>query len=527
VRIVQLPEGEALGHPRIVAPSLMVIAQLDIPDDLDDEPKRRPLCDACIAGLEPFTIEHFRRWCSALVLDNRAHLILEPFQEAFVVDLFAGFQEAWLILPEGNAKTTLMAAIALYHLDHHQSPSVPIAASSREQVGILFAQAAGFVTRTPGLRKIYSIFNGYREIRLVRRPEAEMIKVWAGDAKTADGVIPTLAIVEEGHRHKDLELYNVWTGKLDKRGGQIAMISTAGEPGSDFEEARAGLKVDARVTTAGCFTRAVTETTVIHDWAVAKDGDLEDLDLVKLANPLRSITVDSLRRKRQRPTMTLARWARYTGNRATRSVASAIGEVQWDAARVDEEIPEDEPIMLGVDGGRQHDTTAIVPLWITETGRRLLGPATILEPPADGKGIRDVSVKAAIEAIRAHNPVVAVVLDPYEMAGIIEWLRDELDIDVVLREPTNPNACEDRERFMEALREGVLVHAEDPGLRQHVLNATTVEILGRTKFERPVLSRRNQREQRRRVIDALDAAAMVNSYVDGLDGEPEEKWEAS
>ncbi len=483
----------------------------DIEDDEDTE-ERRPLCRICREGsAEPFTMEHFRPWAAQLVLDNGANLILEPFQEAFVADVFAGFQEAWLIIPEGNAKTTLMAAMALYHLDHKESPSVPIGAASREQAATLFAQASGFIFRTRGFRRIFSVFDGYREIRLKGRPKHEKIQVWAADAQTADGVIPTLAIVDELHNHKNLKLYNVWTGKLEKRHGQIAVLSTAGEPSSDFEEARAGFKVDALVTVEGCFTRATTETTVIHDWALAKDDNVEDLERVKLANPLASITVEALRKKRNRPTMTAGHWSRYNCNVATRAVSSAISEVQWDAARVDEEIPEGESIELGIDGARQNDTTAIAPMWVADDGRRILGAPVVLEPPADGKGIRDSDIRSAIQTIHERNPITRVVVDPYELAAISEWLRDELGVEVVTREPNNPNACEDRERFMEALREGLLGHTGDPVLRQHVLNATTVEILGRAKFERPVLSRRNKAEQRRRVIDALDAAAMVHS----------------
>lgn len=489
----------------------MAVAEIvQLEEQLEEEP-RRPLCVACREGLEPFTLAHFKRWALQIVLDNGRPMEVEPFQEAFLGDLFAGYTEAWLILPEGNAKTTLMAAIALYHLDHRESPSVPIAASSRDQVGVLFAQMAGIVRRSPGFRSIYSIFNGYREIRLVGRPEYECIKVWAGDPKTADGVIPTLAIVEEGHRHKNLDLYNLWAGKLDKRDGQIVMISTAGEPASEFEEARASFKVDAEVTVEGCFTRAAAESSVIHDWSVPKNADLEDLELVKQANPLRAVTVEKLRKKRRRPGMTLSHWGRYNCSLATRSVASAINAAEWDDARVDEEIPAGEPVWLGIDGARVLDTTSLVPLWPAETMRRVLGAAVILEPPADGKGIRDSAIKDAILAIKERNPIAKVVLDPYELRGVIEWLRDELGIEVVEREPTNPNACEDRERFMEALREEMLFHTGDDGLRQHAMNATTVEVGGRAKFERPVLSRRSQREQRRRVIDALDAAAAVHS----------------
>ncbi len=227
--------------------------------------------------------------------------------------------------------------------------------------------------------------------------------------------------------------------------------------------------------------------------------------------------------------MTRGHWSRYNCNVATRAVSSAISEVQWDTAQVDTEIPAGASVELGIDGARQNDTTAIAPMWVTDDGRCILGSVTVLEPPPDGKGIRDSEIKASIERIRERNPLSRVVVDPYELAAITEWLRDDLGVEVVSREPNNPNACEDRERFMEALREGGLCHTGDPVLRQHVLNATTVEILGRSKFERPVLSRRNRAEQRRRVIDALDAAAMVHSvHVEitksGSSGAPLVAW---
>jgi phage terminase large subunit-like protein len=54
-----------------------------------------------------------------------------------------------------------------------------------------------------------------------------------------DGVIPfPFAILDELHRHDDLTLYRLWKGKLRKRRAQILTISTAGEPGTEFEENR-------------------------------------------------------------------------------------------------------------------------------------------------------------------------------------------------------------------------------------------------------------------------------------------------
>jgi phage terminase large subunit-like protein len=93
------------------------------------------------------------------------------------------------------------------------------------------------------------------------------MKVYAADKETADGVIPTLPIIDEGHRMRDLGLYRLWKGKLEKRHGRIVMISTAGEPGKDFEKTRRALKTTAaKVDRRGrCFGRYESDAAVLHD----------------------------------------------------------------------------------------------------------------------------------------------------------------------------------------------------------------------------------------------------------------------
>ena len=42
---------------------------------------------------DPFTVEHFRDWASELILDSGEPWTLEPFQEAFIADVFARYPE--------------------------------------------------------------------------------------------------------------------------------------------------------------------------------------------------------------------------------------------------------------------------------------------------------------------------------------------------------------------------------------------------------------------------------------------------
>jgi phage terminase large subunit-like protein len=489
------------------------------------------------ADPEPFTLEHFREWAAKLVLDNGEPLELDDFQEAFLSDVFAGYPECWLVVPEENGKTTLVAALALYHAEFRTQAAVPVAASSREQAEILYRQAEGFVLRSDALhdeqqsliqqvkgkRKLevprFMCLEGYRRINHYR---GGRIQVFAADDRTGDGLIPTLGIVEELHRHRDLRLYRTWTGKLRKRNGQMVAISTAGEPGSEFEETRERIRQTAdQIERRGSFTRAVTSSVVLHEWAVAEGSDVDDMANVKSANPFHGITEDSLRSKRSSPTMTHNHWTRFVCNLPTRSTQAAITEPEWEAAKTDERIPKGEPIWLGLDVAWKWDTTAAVPLWWKSDEFRLLGPATVLVPPRDGSSLDPSLVEDALVEIHARNPIHTLVMDPSKAEQLASWAAAEFGCTVIERLQTHVAAAADYAAFMEALRQGWLKHSGDRDLTAHAMHAIArVLPYGDARFDRTVSSRRSDQEAR--VIDALSAAAMVHFVAaHGAEEEPE------
>lgn len=458
---------------------------------------------------KPFTVKHFRAWARDLELDNGQNWVLEPFQAAFLADVFSGVPETWLIVPEGNAKTTLLAGLALYHSQYRPSGRVLVAASARDQAEILYSQADGFVVRSE--LHGFTCLEGYRRIRFDAMNSR--IQVFAADDRTGDGAIPTLAILDELHRHRDLRLYRTWRGKLEKRGGQIVAISTRGEPGSEFELALERIRREATDTTrTETFTRAASKRMVLHEWAVPETGDVEDFHLVKRANPLKSVTVPKLREKFASPTMTIPHWRRFVCNLPTRSDAAAITEAEWDAAKTTEAIPPGEPIWLGLDVAYKWDTTAAVPLWWKDAEHRILGPAAILVPPRDGNSLDNGLIEQALRRIHERNPVHTVVMDQSHAEVLGQWIVAEFGAVVVDRPQTNAFAVTDYDRFMEALRLGWLKHSGDPGLTQHALNAIARMLpFGDARFDRPVAGR--MFDQERRVIDALTAASMAHSQA--------------
>jgi len=492
-------------------------------------PTRRRVARKASPELVPFTLPHFRWWVAdrKLTFDNGERVVLEAFQEAFLEDVFAGKAECWLVVPEGNGKTTLISLLALYHAEFRPSAAVPVAASSRDQAEVLYKQAEGFVVRSlrmqellrspiqvaKGKRKTdvprFVCLEGYRRIN---HYTGSRIQIFAADERTGDGQIPTLGILDELHRHRDLALYRTWAGKLSKRGGQIVTISTAGEPRSDFELTRERIRKSApHVIRRGFFTRAEAGRVVLHEYAVPAKVDVTDMAKVKLANPLRTITPVTLAEKFATPTMTLEYWLRFVCNRPTRDTNAAVQEAEWADAGVDEPIPAGEPIWLGLDYAPKWDTTALVPLWWKSHEWRQFGPAEILIPPRDGTVLEFTRIEEALIRIHERNPFHTVVMDMSRAEALAQWISDTFDVTVVDRSQTTSLAAEDFALFMEALAKGWLKHSNDPGLSSHVLNAIARMLpQGDTRFDRPSQTRQSSLQDRR-VIDALSAGSMVHT----------------
>jgi phage terminase large subunit-like protein len=98
--------------------------------------------------------EQFARFCRRhLRLEDGRPLVVEGFQRRMLADYFAGTTETIILCPKKQGKSTIVAAIALFHLVTTPDAECVIVAASREQAGILFNQAAGFVRRSEWLRE--------------------------------------------------------------------------------------------------------------------------------------------------------------------------------------------------------------------------------------------------------------------------------------------------------------------------------------------------------------------------------------
>ena len=461
------------------------------------------------SGLTPFTVQHFRRWASELVLDSGEPWTLEPFQAAFVKDLFAGYLESWLVIPEGNAKTTLAGAIVLYHAQFHPQAMVTVAASSRDQAAWLYLAAAGFVQRSPKLWGVFKPQEGFRRIRC--DGVGSRIQVFAADDRTGDGAMPTLAVLEELHRHRSLRLYRTWRGKIEKRGGQIVAISTAGEPDGEFEEVRRVMRSEATSTKIrGGFHRSATKDYVLHEYAVPEDRSPESIHDVKLANPLKAITLTQLRRKHDSPSMTPGHWRRFVCGLPAGLDDQPIQAEDWDRLRVDIGAVEDgEAVVLVPSVGHN----AAIAIAAARSDDRVAIRVEVLDPDEGSilvrteERISELSERYDITGV--HHPMGAFMrsADLLEAKGL-----------PMVKAPHSPVALAAASgTFDRLLRSGGLLHDGDPVFRAHALSATSKSSETGERYEIT--------DRSRALIAAVFAAHAVTAFSPApMIGLPSEKF---
>ena len=104
-----------------------------------------------------------------------------------------------------------------------------------------------------------------------------------------------------------------------------------------------------------------------------------------------------------------------------------------------------------------------------------------------------------------------VVMDMHRAEDIAPWIEEELGVTVIDHDHRQVKMhVSDYECFMTGLRNGTVKHVPDEAIRPHILNAIARRLPGGDyRFDRPNASRGSAREQDRRVIDGLTAAAIV------------------
>lgn len=128
-------------------------------------------------------------------------LVLAEFQKQFIIDVYdnpAGTRRAYLSIARKNGKSGLVAGLLLAHLvgpEAKLNSQIVSGAMSRDQAALVFNLAAKMVQLSPKLSQIVRIVPSGK--RLLGLPLNTEYRALAADGKTAHGLSPVLAILDE------------------------------------------------------------------------------------------------------------------------------------------------------------------------------------------------------------------------------------------------------------------------------------------------------------------------------------------
>lgn len=126
---------------------------------------------------------------------------LEPFQRKFCLDIYDnpyGTHSAYLSIARKNGKTALIAAILLAHLvgpEAVQNSQIVSGAQSKEQAAVIFELARKMVEMSEKLSSLVRIQPSGK--RLIGLSKNVLFRALAAEGKTAHGLSPILAILDE------------------------------------------------------------------------------------------------------------------------------------------------------------------------------------------------------------------------------------------------------------------------------------------------------------------------------------------
>ncbi|MDW9645440.1 terminase large subunit [Sinorhizobium meliloti] len=135
------------------------------------------------------------------------------------------------LIPRGNRKTTLGAALAMLHLGPERIPrsQVMSAAVDRDQARIAFEEMTGVIETHPRLAEAFQVQTANDKSRITHKKSGAFYRAMSADAATAHGRTPVFALVDELHVWKKRDLWDaIKTGLVKTPGSLLVVTTTAG-----------------------------------------------------------------------------------------------------------------------------------------------------------------------------------------------------------------------------------------------------------------------------------------------------------
>lgn len=399
---------------------------------------------------------------------------LEPWEVFVVASLFGWerkvggawrlrFRKAYLSMARKNAKSTLMAAIALLMLMTGgaavagsrwaplEGAELYSAATTHEQAAISWRAAAKIAKRSPDVRAKLDVPNRIAKtsrFNIAYHDASSYFRALAADSDTLDGLNPYLAIVDELHAHKDGTLLDVLESGMGSRlEPLLLMITTAG---ADADGVCGDVERDAiKILRQDYSDDSVGDDVFVLICRIDDDDDRFNPAVWPKSNPNLgvSVTLEGLQAQAaaaSREPRKLNEFLRKQLNLWTAGVDAWLPAGRWEASSVaadgtlrtvDLEALRGKACYVGVDLGSTNDTTSIGAVWPLDDGEF----ATWLWTFVPEETISDRSIR---------GPRERELLQQWVRAGlVIATPGDMVDYDAVWQQILNLN---DRYGILEA-----------------------------------------------------------------------------
>lgn len=306
---------------------------------------------------------------------------LHPWQERIVRAIYGPrdadgeriVREVFLLIPRGNRKTSLAAALALLHLFGPEA--VPageciFAAGDREQASIGFRECVGMIREDKNLSAAVTIHDAHNSAKAIKyKADGSTLKAVSSDGRTQHGTTPTFVLVDEIHawRANGRELWEALQSGMAKRAGGLTVVATTagrGREGLAAERYAYARKVATGDVVNSSFLPILFETQEADDW--------QDEEVWRKVNP--GYDLGFLDKKKLRADATEAadnpskmyEFRQYHLNTwFGNSRAPLFNFETYDARQFqdDESDLEGAPCYLGIDYAQSGDLASIVAAW--------------------------------------------------------------------------------------------------------------------------------------------------------------------
>jgi phage terminase large subunit-like protein len=412
---------------------------------------------------------------------------LAPYMRRIARAYFGKSREVAGILPRGNAKTSLAAAIGLHHLITVKGASVVIGAASVQQARICFERMESFLAHE-ALEGMVTL--RHLELRFDGPEGRRRLRVVPSDGPRTHGLSCTLYIADElwaWSERADL-LTAMQTGLVKRQDSKLLMITTSsGDLDSPLGRLRQRAMAQSDVHRAG---PVVESKGPLHwlEWSLGEQHELDNLRAVKRCNPAPWIGVGDLRR--QKESVSEGAFAQFHCCRWGFSESSWLPEGAWAACRGEVKFEPGERVHVGIDIGGNRSASAVA--WLNS---RLHVGIAIFEGEDGIYGATETVLRLA-----EKFTIVSINYDPWRAAMMVKAF-EQRGLKCTVWPWTDARVIPAASELYEAIVSGAIVHPGDEKLDKHM-----AKVIGRSTRRGLRIDKANESDQ----IDGASALLMAH-----------------